>query len=97
MRKTGCFGEVRRCRDQDVPVSYQPSEHKTALGLAANPKRDIHLIVHQVQVPIGYQNFGGNLRMTRKKAVDQRDQEEFGEAKWCSQPKRSRHHSLTFL
>ena len=91
------LGDVRRCGDQDVPVSHQPSEDKAAFGLAANPQRDIHLILHQIKVPIGYKNFGGGLRMTLKKTVDQGDQEEVGKARWRSQPKRSRYYSLAFL
>jgi hypothetical protein len=97
MREPACFGEVRRRSDQDVPVSHEPSKHKTALGLPADPKRHIYLIVHQIQVLIGYENFRGNLRMKPKKTVDQWDEEEVGKARWCSQPKRSRYDILTFL
>ena len=35
-----------------MPISYQPPEDKTALGLAANPQRNIYLILHQIKVPV---------------------------------------------
>ena len=71
MRKATGVREVRRCSDQDVPVPHQPSEDKTALGLAANPQRDIHLILHQIKMPVGYENLGGDLRISLKKGLDQ--------------------------
>src|SRR5205807_247730 len=90
-------GDVRRRGDQDVPVSCQPSKDETALDLAADAQRDIHLIVHEVEVAVRDENLGRRLRMTLKKTVDQRDEQDVGQARWCRQPKRSRDLRLTLL
>lgn len=90
-----CAGDVRRRGHKEMPVGQEPAKHQTAGRLRPDPQRDVHFVLHQVQVPIGHEHLDGDFRVPLEEPFDQRHKQDVGQARGRRESKCPGHFDLT--